>query len=343
MSRPSSPKLSASPEQGDPHLGRPVGAAADQRAHFGTGSGEDREDESVQVPDRALLDNSLVAKAASAPGARTAVADLTFPVQRDRNPLTAHNWGSTAFTGEKLTAGRAPHPGEAVLAGTAASVGDHVTLTTPEGTRAYRVSGTTATQPHPTAWLADSEAVRVSGHPGRIDAIAVLPKSGVADGTLKAQVAHALGARADVHTGDDRGAAEDGSLAEAREPSPDSADPSAGSPPPSPRSPPPAPSPSPSASAPASSPCCAPSARRPARSAAPSPPRPSSSPRSRAPPAACPASRSPAGGSAGSRRRARSRRPSTSRSRTSRCSPPSAPPCSPRSPPVTRRPAAPRA
>ncbi|MGW6139618.1 ABC transporter permease [Streptomyces sp. NPDC055140] len=199
------------------YAGAPVVAAADQRAHFVTGSGEDREDGSVQVPDRALLDNSLVAKAASAPGARTAVADLTFPVQRDRKPVTAHNWGSTAFTGEKLTAGRAPHPGEAVLAGTAASVGDHVTLTTPQGPHTYRVSGTTATRPHPTAWLADSEAVRVSGHPGRIDAIAVLPESGVADGTLKAQVAHALGGKADVHTGDDRGAAEDGSLAEAKE------------------------------------------------------------------------------------------------------------------------------
>ncbi|MFB7162663.1 ABC transporter permease [Streptomyces sp. NPDC056242] len=199
------------------YAGAPVVAAADQRAHFVTGSGEDREDESVQVPDRALLDNSLVAKAASAPGARTAVADLTFPVQRDRKPVTAHNWGSTAFTGEKLTAGRAPHPGEVVLAGTAASVGDHVTLTAPEGPRTYRVSGTTATQPHPTAWLADSEAVRVSGHPGRIDAVAVLPKDGVTDGTLKAQVAHVLGAEADVHTGDDRGAAEDGSLAEAKE------------------------------------------------------------------------------------------------------------------------------
>ncbi|MFB7712233.1 FtsX-like permease family protein [Streptomyces sp. NPDC056105] len=208
-------RASVPPER---YAGAPVVAAADQRAHFVTGSGEDREDESVQVPDRALLDNSLVAKAASAQGARTAVADLTFPVQRDRKPVTAHNWGSTAFTGEQLTAGRAPHPGEVVLAGTAAPVGGHVTLTTPEGPRTYRVSGTTAaTQPHPTAWLADSEAVRVSGHPGRIDAIAVLPKDGVTDGTLKAQVAHVLGAEADVHTGDDRGAAEDGSLAEAKE------------------------------------------------------------------------------------------------------------------------------
>ncbi|MET7927357.1 hypothetical protein ABZT43_25830 [Streptomyces sp. NPDC005349] len=98
--------------------GTPVAGAAvaDQRARFVTGSGEDREDVSVQVPDRAFLDNSLVAKAASAPGARTAVADPTFPVQRNGKPVTAH-WGPTAFTGEKLTAGRALHPGEVVLAG----------------------------------------------------------------------------------------------------------------------------------------------------------------------------------------------------------------------------------
>ncbi|MEU6549994.1 FtsX-like permease family protein [Streptomyces sp. NPDC046915] len=189
----------------------PVVAAADQRAHPDHGDDSD----AVPVPDRARLDAGLVARAASAPGARTAVADLTFPVRGPHaDRLTAHNWGSTAFTGEHLTGGGAPGPGEVVLSH--GTVGDHVTLTTPDGPRTYRVSGLTRA-PAATAWFADPEALRVCGHPGRVDAVVVLPKPGVTPATLKSQVARALGHRAQVHTGAGRGAVEDPSLAEARE------------------------------------------------------------------------------------------------------------------------------
>ncbi|WP_369246579.1 ABC transporter permease [Streptomyces sp. R41] len=200
------------------YAGAPVLVAADQRAHLVSGHGEDREDEAVQVPDRVRLDNSLVAKAASVPGARTAVADVTFPVRTAAHgALTAHGWGSTAFTGEKLTSGHAPGNGEVVVS-QGASVGERLTLTTAEGPRTFQVSGT-ARQATPSAWFADSEAVRLSPHPGRIDAIAVLPKDGVRTETLKSQVAHALGDKVDakVHTGDDRGAVEDASLGYAKE------------------------------------------------------------------------------------------------------------------------------
>nr|WP_157164913.1 ABC transporter permease [Streptomyces typhae] len=195
----------------------PVVAADDQKAHFVTGGGEDREDESTPVPDRARIDGSLVAKAAAVPGARTAVADVTFPVKHGGKELTAHGWGSTAFTGEKLSAGRAPAAGDVVLAGPAgARVGEHVTLTTAAGPRDFRVSGI-AGGAVPTAWFSDAEAVRISGHPGRVDAIAVLPKDGVGTPELKSQVAKALGDGADVHTGDARGAVEDPGLAEAKD------------------------------------------------------------------------------------------------------------------------------
>ncbi|MCX5363598.1 ABC transporter permease [Streptomyces sp. NBC_00124] len=187
----------------------PVVAAADQRAHYGKGDSADSE----PVPDRARLDAALVTKAAEAPGARTAVADVTFPVTGPQGTaLTAHNWSATAFTGEHLTAGRAPAAGEVVL--NQADIGDRIALTTPTGTHTYRVSGTTdAAQ----AWFADAEAVRLSGHPGRIDAIAVLPKPGVPTDTLAAQVAHALGGKAKIHTGADRGTVQDPALAEGKE------------------------------------------------------------------------------------------------------------------------------
>lgn len=193
----------------------PVVAAADQKSHFETGSGDSRSDNGAPVTDRARLADSLVAKAASAPGARTAVADVTFPVKQGSRELTAHGWGATAFTGEKLTAGRAPGAGDVVLAGTGARVGDRVTLTTADGPRDFWVSGVVGGAP--TAWFADSEATRISGHPGRVDAIAVLPKDGVTDATLKSQVAKALGDKAEVHTGDGRGGAEDPGLTEAEE------------------------------------------------------------------------------------------------------------------------------
>ncbi|MEU5581319.1 FtsX-like permease family protein [Streptomyces huasconensis] len=200
------------------YAGAPVVAAADQEAHYATGSGEDRTEASIPLPDRARLDDALVAKAAAVPGARTAVADVTFPVRSGDRTVTAHGWGSTAFTGEHLTAGRAPRSGEVALATPGARVGDRVTLTTAEGPRAFRVSGTVeAGRAAPTAWFADAEAVRVSGHPGRVDAIAVLPEPGVTTDTLKSRVAHALGGKAEVHTGDDRGAVEDSGVAYAKE------------------------------------------------------------------------------------------------------------------------------
>ncbi|MFF4251775.1 FtsX-like permease family protein [Streptomyces sp. NPDC001663] len=189
----------------------PVVAAADQRAPYGHGDDADSE----PLPDRARLDASLVARAASAPGARTAVADVTFPIGGPHSTtLTAHNWSSTTFTGEKLTAGHAPASGEVVL--NRGTVGDRITLTTPDGPHTYRVSGTANTREF-TAWFTDDEALRRSGHPDRVDAIAVLPKPGVPTGTLRSQVAQALGKHAELHTGDDRGTVETPALTEARE------------------------------------------------------------------------------------------------------------------------------
>ncbi|MFD9911079.1 ABC transporter permease, partial [Streptomyces sp. NPDC059063] len=69
----------------DRYAGAPVVAAADQQVHFGSGDNATTE----QVPDRARLDAGLVAKAAAVPGARTAVADVTFPVGQGGAALTA--------------------------------------------------------------------------------------------------------------------------------------------------------------------------------------------------------------------------------------------------------------
>ncbi|MEU9554261.1 ABC transporter permease [Streptomyces fumanus] len=220
----------------------PVVAAADQYLPLVTGSGEDREEEHVPLPDRARVDAALAARAARAPGAATAVPDFTFPVRgTDSEPpvpggvLTGHGWGSHVFTGTALSTGSAPREGEVVLdTGTAraarVTAGDTVALRTATGQRHFRVSGvarpgagdtvrnTEATGAAAVAWFADTQAPALAGHPGKADAIAVLPRPGTDAGDLAGSVRAALaGSEARVSVGDDRGAVEDPGLGHAKE------------------------------------------------------------------------------------------------------------------------------
>ncbi|MHC3816668.1 FtsX-like permease family protein [Streptomyces sp. DT9] len=229
----------------DRYAKAPVIVAADQQARLTVGSGDDRHEESSALPDTARLSDALVARAASAPGATAAIGDVGYPVHegsasngvgspahqdsatngvgspahQDSAPLTAHGWGSAALTGTRLASGDAPRTGEVVVpAGHGgARTGDRVTLDTPAGPKEFRVSGTTDADA--TVWFTDREAVALSGHPGRVDAIAVLAADGADPSALARQVsdalAHTSGVR--VSTGDDRGAVEDPGLADARE------------------------------------------------------------------------------------------------------------------------------
>ncbi|NGO45613.1 ABC transporter permease [Streptomyces ureilyticus] len=208
----------------------PVVAAADQYEYVVTGSGEDREKEAVPLPDMARVDAGLAAKAAQAPGAAAAVPDFTFPVRTGDGSLTAHGWGSHAFTGTELTSGSAPGAGEVVLdAGAAraakAAVGDTVAVQTAARQQDFRVAGIakvgaadSARNPGSLAWFADSQAPVLAGHPGKADAIAVLAKPGTDADALAGSVKKALtGSGAGVHTGDDRGAIEDPGLGYAKD------------------------------------------------------------------------------------------------------------------------------
>ncbi|MEU9848302.1 ABC transporter permease [Streptomyces sp. NPDC047985] len=209
----------------DRYAKAPVVVAADQRVHMTIGRGESEVDVGTLVPDTARLPESLVDKAASVPGAATAIGDVSYPVRRDGVLLAAHGWGSAALTGTRLLTGEAPRTGEVVVpTGAGAQVGDILDLDTPAGAGKFRVAGTVdaavATENGTgTVWFGDREAVKLSGHPGRVDAIAVLAAPGTATATLadrvRASVGHTAGAR--VHTGDGRGAVEDSDLAHAEE------------------------------------------------------------------------------------------------------------------------------
>ncbi|TXS38160.1 ABC transporter permease [Streptomyces sp. OR43] len=211
----------------------PVVAAADQYEYVVTGSGEDREEEAVPLPDTARVDAALADRAAAAPGVAAAVADHTFPVRTGDSALTAHGWGAHAFTGTALTSGTAPRTGEVVLDTAAAraakaAVGDTVALRTAAGQQDFRVSGLAEAGPGDTArntgtagalaWFADAQAPTLAGHPGKADAIAVLAQRGTDAGTLAGSVKKALaGSGAQVHVGDDRGAIEDPGLGYAKD------------------------------------------------------------------------------------------------------------------------------
>ncbi len=212
----------------------PVVVAADPQARITTGHGDNRDTEAAPLTDRPRLATGLAARVAGQPGVAAAVPDIAFPVQAARLPqLTGRDWSARLIDDPAaVTAGAttAPAPGDVVLDASAAraarlAVGDTLTLTAPGRTAAYRVSaliadppgGASADRAAPAAYFADSVAGRLSGHPGRADAIAVFPRAGVRTAALAAQAEQAVGGRAKVWTGDGRGEAEQPQLAEAKE------------------------------------------------------------------------------------------------------------------------------
>ncbi|MGR3937995.1 ABC transporter permease [Streptomyces sp. BRA346] len=215
-------RASVPPER---YASTPVVVAADQRAHHITGRGEEREDASEPVPDRARLDAALVTTAARIHGTAAAAPDTTFPL-RTASPgtLTGHGWGAAPFTGVTLTTGTPPRAGDVVLdegaaRATGTAVGGSITVSAPDGRHAFRVSGIArgTAEDGPTAWFTDARARALSGHPRTVDAFLVRPAPGTGPDRLAAHLKDAYGGTARVHTGDGRGAAEDPSLAGARE------------------------------------------------------------------------------------------------------------------------------
>ncbi|WP_329132062.1 ABC transporter permease [Streptomyces sp. NBC_01476] len=201
----------------------PVVVAADPEAHITVGHGEDRDTESQALTDQPRPATDLAARIAAEPGVAAAVPDIAFPVQAPGTrlpPLTGRNASALLIENPAATTA-APHPGQVLLDRASAraahlAAGDTLTLTAPGGAAAYRVAGLTG-DPRPTAYFADTAAGPLSGHPGLADAVAVLPAPGVGTDRLKEAAEHAVGGRAEVRTGDGRGAAEQPRLAGARE------------------------------------------------------------------------------------------------------------------------------
>ncbi|MFJ6775784.1 ABC transporter permease [Kitasatospora sp. NPDC091257] len=204
----------------------PVVVAAEQAVKIQKKVGEGTETSEQATPERARTDAAMVGRLAALPGVAAARPDTAFPLPATgpAPALTGRGFAALGIAGpgDTLVEGRAPGANEVVLdADTARAAhlapGARLTLTAPGGTADYRVSGLAAAQQAgPTAWFADATADRLSGHPGRIDAVAVQSRAGVSTAALAAQVRQAVGGDARTFTGDDRGAVEHPALGGAR-------------------------------------------------------------------------------------------------------------------------------
>src|SRR3954453_9112369 len=196
--------------RGHPPVERYVGAAAVVAGQQTVGADHD-----VLLTERARVGSDLTARLAAVPGVKAAIGDVSVPVHLGNRDAAAHGWASAALTPYVLTAGRAPaRPGE-VVTGYPAAVGARLQLASTEPARRVTVVGV-ARPRHPVSqqtaiFVTDAEAQRLGGHPGRVDAMGVLPGRGFDASRLRG-----VAGGAQVLTGADRGKAEHPELQRAR-------------------------------------------------------------------------------------------------------------------------------
>jgi putative ABC transport system permease protein len=197
--------------RGHPPVERYAGAAAVVTAPQMVGPDRD-----VPLTERARVSSALAARLGAVPGVRAAIGDVSVPVRLGARDAVAHGWGSARLTPYVLSAGRAPaRPGEVVAGYGGARLGARLSLASTEPARTVTVVGV-ARPRHPVAqqsaiFLTDAEAARLGGHPGRVDAIGVLPGRGFDAARLRAAAGGA-----EVLTGAARGKAEHPELQRAR-------------------------------------------------------------------------------------------------------------------------------
>src|SRR3954467_4681362 len=196
--------------RGHPPVERYAGAAAVVTAPQIVGPDHD-----VPLTERARVSSALTSRLAAVPGVRAAIGDVSVPVRLGARDAVAHGWGSARLTPYVLSGGRAPaRPGE-VVAGYGTPLGARVSLASTEPARTVTVVGVArprhAVSQQTAIFLTDAEAERLGGHPGRVDAIGVLPGRGFDASRLRA-----VAGAARTLTGDARGKAEHPELQRAR-------------------------------------------------------------------------------------------------------------------------------
>src|SRR5690348_11731184 len=172
-------------------------------------------DHDVFLSERNRVSSALTARLAAVPGVRAAIGDVSVPARLGATATYAHGWGSAALTPYVLSAGRAPaRPGE-VVTGYPAALGSRLAFASSERARTVTVVGVARSR-HPVSlqtaiFLTDTEAGRLAGHPGRVDAIGVLAGSALDPSRLRAAAPGLV-----VLTGNARGRGEHPELQQTR-------------------------------------------------------------------------------------------------------------------------------
>jgi putative ABC transport system permease protein len=164
-------------------------------------------DHDVPLGERARVNSDLAARLETVPGVQAAIGDISVPARVGDRPATVHGWSSAALTPYLLSAGRAPSRPDEVVTGYPAPLGARLVLASTEPARTVTVVGV-ARPRHPVSqqtavFVTDTEAARLAGHPGLVDAIGVLAAPGLDTSRLRV-----VAAGASVLTGDARGRAE---------------------------------------------------------------------------------------------------------------------------------------
>ncbi|KJS63088.1 FtsX-like permease family protein [Streptomyces rubellomurinus] len=194
----------------------------------------------------APLDDRVVAEVAAVEGVRRALPDITFPARlvapdggldatnsertNGERPSSGHNWSGAPLGPYELTRGRAPErPGEVVLDAALADrahaePGRRVRVAATREAREYLVTGVAALRTpdgrpprSPAVFFCDAEAAALYAHPGRVDAVGVLPEPGTDPGALADRLDRRLaGSGAVTYLGGDRSRVEFPDVASAR-------------------------------------------------------------------------------------------------------------------------------
>jgi putative ABC transport system permease protein len=158
---------------------------------------------SGDLVERVRLAAGLAPRLAAVPGVTAAVGEVSFPATLvgTGGQALGHAWSSARLTPYNLTSGAAPALGEVVVAD--GRVGDRIDIGAQGKVESFRISGTaTASIDEPALFFSDTDASRLSGHPGLVDSIGVFAPVGT-------DLSAALnGVSAEILTGDDRGVAE---------------------------------------------------------------------------------------------------------------------------------------
>ncbi|RCV51206.1 ABC transporter permease [Marinitenerispora sediminis] len=168
-----------------------------------------------RLPERVTLPSEVRDAVAAVPGVRAAVGDYDVPVaiapvEGDAvvpaapRVTAAHGWDSAVLGPFSPDEGRAPESDSEVVldaalaAAVGVSPGDEVRIVAAAAPAVYRVAGTVTAPPGAplershTVFLTPAEAARLSGHPGRFDAVGVLAEDGADPGALARSIEDAV-------------------------------------------------------------------------------------------------------------------------------------------------------